>query len=182
MGTEDDKFWGKEFNEPAYLFVGKINALEAFIAGDAPVSQDRTLPVDSLPVVTGPGQNAPKRTLAQPVHTSSAPQGPSKKKRKGGRGNGGRSSQDNGGGDRSVKSFGVYTQNRRGIPLCKDYQNGACGASVNGLCPKDRWHSHQCEHCLEQTHGGDYCNKNPNRKSKGGGKGGKKGGKKSNQW
>ena len=50
---------------------------------------------------------------------------------------------------------GRYVTSRRGIPLCSGFQTGACGEHLQGRCPVDRSHGHQCNRCLSDQHGGD---------------------------
>ena len=73
---------------------------------------------------------------------------------------------------------GVYTHNRCGIPLCSDFQTGACAASTRGsTCPRNGNTSHQCNKCLGDGHGGASCSLTPREPNYGFGKGKKGKGK-----
>eukprot|EP00971_Amphidinium_carterae_P338268 6475521-Amphidinium_carterae.1 len=80
---------------------------------------------------------------------------------------------------------GLFTHNRRGLEICRAFQEGSCGATVFGnKCPKDTSRVHQCVKCLSADHGSVDCGSKkepteampsqpPRFKKKGGGKGGR---------
>ena len=72
-----------------------------------------------------------------------------------------------------------FTANRGGIPLCEEFQVGACPSKPgSAICPKDPRKAHQCEKCLDTRHGGAECGQKPKAPPKpGGGKGGGRGGR-----
>jgi len=69
---------------------------------------------------------------------------------------------------------GIYTTNRRGLPLCQDFQRGMCDSiDANRRCRKNGNDVHQCNKCLCPDHGGRDCGKAPRMFSEGKGKKGK---------
>ena len=80
---------------------------------------------------------------------------------------------------------GCFTHNRRGSPLCEEYQHGRCNALRGITCPRDSRRTHQCAKCLDPGHGAHSpteCTKSPAEpsvgrtpKGKGKGKGQRKG-------
>ena len=86
------------------------------------------------------------------------------------------------GGDAAQKNpSGMYTRNRKGMPLCPGYNSGACTNTVRGAwCGEKPEHMHLCEKCLgnyrasECNHDGKpdtYVNKRKGTGGKGKGKG-----------
>ena len=67
---------------------------------------------------------------------------------------------------------GTFRSNRRGVPLCPDFQEGLCF----GFSCKDK-KSHQCRICLSQTHGAADHGKTPPPRQPKGAKGGGRNGK-----
>ena len=67
--------------------------------------------------------------------------------------------------------------NRRGAPLCRDFQLGKCQPSHgnDALCPVDSRSRHQCAKCLSPGHGADRCSNAMAGAPKGRGKGKSKG-------
>ena len=73
---------------------------------------------------------------------------------------------------------GLFKANRRGNPLCINFQTGACEKAGNGaVCPKDENRRHQCQRCLEFHPLSECTNKALPPPSKGEGKGRKGKGK-----
>ena len=69
----------------------------------------------------------------------------------------------------------VYSTNRRGVNLCRDYQDGNCTEhDGHRRCARDPSRMHQCYKCLG-FHSGKDCNQSPKPVSKGRGKGKGKG-------
>eukprot|EP00971_Amphidinium_carterae_P187178 3715144-Amphidinium_carterae.1 len=59
---------------------------------------------------------------------------------------------------------GRFVVNRKGIEICRAFQDGSCGGSTpNNRCPRDSSRSHQCNKCLSVDHGSVNCpsDKNP---------------------
>ena len=68
-------------------------------------------------------------------------------------------------------SNGVYTHNRRGMPLCQEFQTGNCYSTSGIFCPVHNGAVHQCNKCLAEKHGGSACNLTPREPSYGKGRG-----------
>jgi len=149
----DQAFWHKQVEEPALLVLAEVSQLANNLGGDAPVSG----PDKPLPWMRGAAKQA-DRAATEP------------KPRK-------REFQK----VHNVNSDGLLTHNRRGTPLCMDYQKGECSNKPGTImCPKDRSNVHQCAKCLHERHGAHRCNNEalsePSSKRAKGGKGkGKKG-------
>ena len=73
--------------------------------------------------------------------------------------------------DLSQKVQGRFTLNRRGNPICQQFNAGQCGTPSHQQCQHG---SHQCNHCLQPGHGATTCGKGQ-AKGGGGGKGKGKG-------
>ena len=69
---------------------------------------------------------------------------------------------------------GQYTFNRRGKPLCMDFQSGGCVSGSGVSCSRNPNMTHQCAKCLGDRHGAHICNMTPrepcSQKGKGTGK------------
>ena len=172
IGTNDDKWWSKEFVEPAMLFLTRTNSLHAFIGGDAPITGDERVVTDTLP---SNATRPPKRSAASlqaPPPPAPHPQGTKTNRRK------------NKNASMNSKVNGRFKTNKAGTPLCENFQTGACGLAVNSRCPVDRTKAHQCDLCLGNNHGSNICTAGSNQSSSSGkGKGKHKGkGQKRNQW
>ena len=78
---------------------------------------------------------------------------------------------------------GAFTHNRSQSKLCAAFQGGSCQEGKGGWCPVNWGERHQCNKCLQDSHGGDNCSQVPrppsavvrSPSSKGRGKGGHKG-------
>ena len=67
--------------------------------------------------------------------------------------------------DLSQRSEGKFTHNRKGNPICAQFNAGQCQTAAHTKCPQG---SHQCSNCLVGTHPSTSC-------TKGAAKGGDKG-------
>ena len=82
---------------------------------------------------------------------------------------------------------GLFSHNRRDVPLCPGFQKGQCHSRAgSSACPKDRSLVHQCAKCLHEKHGAERCSNDmaaepPSKRLKGG-KGKGKGKKGKSQW
>ena len=95
-GIEDNRWWDREFREPALLFLTKTAQLNSFLGGDAPTVGDRAQP---LPAEPGLAQSS--GTLSRPNKRSApAPPQPHKVKTN--------KQLKRDAGDRSVKSNGRF--------------------------------------------------------------------------
>ena len=56
-----------------------------------------------------------------------------------------------------IGADGLLTHNRRGVELCRKFQEGQCGQAVNGYCPANHNFRHQCAKCLSPDHGAAAC-------------------------
>eukprot|EP00971_Amphidinium_carterae_P330897 6464168-Amphidinium_carterae.2 len=57
-----------------------------------------------------------------------------------------------------VGKDGHYTSNRRGVELCRGWQDGGCTYTVNGnKCGRNTSRAHQCARCLSTDHGASSC-------------------------
>ena len=139
----DTEFWRHQFEEPAFLVLNRTGNLQDMVSGEAPVAHLAQTPGSSQP--PAPRAGTDKRSSS--FQLDERPQKV----------------------HRVVNSR--YTHNRKNRPLCPDFQSGTCTASTNGLCPRDRRLAHQCDHCLDTTHGGDGCTAFPSQPSWAGGKG-----------
>ena len=73
---------------------------------------------------------------------------------------------------------GVHTRNKKGLDLCRGFQIGNCKSKGTDkhICPSNPSRRHQCEICLDNSHGA--CDHGAPKADKKGKKGGKdKGGK-----
>ena len=168
--TGEDKFWKKEFEDPAVLVITHTRKVETSLEGDAAISGDRNVSMTDLlhnapPIMPGihAASSSATRPLSNPTpREDKQPKIPRK---------GDYSMDDN----LAVYSNGQYTQNKKGLELCNAYKGGDCPQTTGtGRCPKNPDRVHQCCFCL-QAHPGSQCPK----KKKGGGKqkNQKKGGK-----
>ena len=170
---EDSKWWDREFEQPALLYLTRTNALSNFIGGEAPIAGDRSLG-DSLPGV--PGNRSNKRKLTPPPHPP--PAQPPKTTR-----TTDKVSRRRSGGDMSEVVNGKYVKNRAGTPLCSAFQTGNCPNGQGGRCSRDDSLAHQCNGCLSRDHGGHVCTASSAPKTRDGkGSKGKGKGKKQRQW
>ena len=64
----------------------------------------------------------------------------------------------------------VCTHNRRGMPLCQEFQTGNCHSTSGIFCPVHNGAVHQCSKCLAEKHGGNACNLTPREPSYGKGR------------
>ena len=98
--VDDVRFWHHQFEEPALLILTRAGRLSHVITGEAPT--ERTHPAQSLPAPSG-NDNAKRRRVERPRMEQT-----SKVHR---------------------ETNGACTHNRRGVPLCADFQTGACAMS-----------------------------------------------------
>eukprot|EP00971_Amphidinium_carterae_P188023 3732033-Amphidinium_carterae.1 len=60
----------------------------------------------------------------------------------------------------NVGPDGLHLANRKGVPLCQEFQTGLCTDLATGtlmICAKDRTKLHQCGRCLRPGHGAASC-------------------------
>ena len=127
LATAEDKFWNREFREPAKDIMTKLATMDEAVDGDAPVatrasSSTHRATTPSLPIVTTTPP-APKRP-----RTADETWLP-----------------------------GWKRHNRKNRPLCCGFQHGTCQHTVRGSCSQDDAKSHQCAICLENNHGASQC-------------------------
>ena len=142
-GLDDDKWWKREFTDPAILFLTRTANLQAFIGGDAPISSASRSFGESIPqTIPAPSPAVVPRQPKQPKHPV-APGLPAIRqelKAKASKG-----------------ADGLYILNNGGKRLCGAFQTGACGTVQQGRCPADGVSVHQCNRCLHNSHGGNIC-------------------------
>jgi len=158
--ADDVQFWRRELEEPASLVRSHIASMGDHLEDDAKIARDSNH--NNVPAKTPQGggggrlEAAPagKRARLAPMDKT-----------------------------HNTDSSGNLTTNRRGIPLCGEFQNDQCSSRGNStICPKDGSKVHQCAKCLSPAHGSVICSNKAARapviKRKGDGKGkGKKGGR-----
>ena len=167
--VHSDRFWAKQFTEPAMLVLSHSAALQSMVGGDASI-----------------GGTAGSFSQAPPPPPQPQPSG-------GGGSNG--AARQRGGGNRRSDQRNVKTRvhtvgedgrlrtNRKGKDLCSGFQSGACMHALPGtyICAVDRRSAHQCARCLDHRHGADNCGappaKQPTQPTKGKGKSAGKGGR-----
>ena len=167
----EDKFWKKEFEDPAVLVITHTRKVGLSLDGDAALAGDRCMNDSDLLHTSGPimpGIQTP------PIRNGNPPPAPHGAERPAKRPKNERDGQDT----KAVFSNGVYTSNKKGLDLCIGYQSGSCPATNHqGRCPKNTDRVHQCQYCLS-AHSGCNCPKNGDGGGKKWGNGKKKGGKK----
>ena len=127
LATAEDKFWNREFREPAKDIMTKLATVDDAVDGDAPVagrasSSNHRATASSLPTIT--------TTLPPPKRPRTSDE---------------------------TWLPGWKRQNRKSRPLCCGFQHGTCLLTNRGFCAQDAAKSHQCAICLENNHGAAQC-------------------------
>jgi hypothetical protein len=128
--TEDHAFWRRELEEPAILVLSKSGRLMQMVDGDAPVQSASAS--HSAAASSQQPQQPPKQHASQQQRGKAQQRG------------------------HYIDDNGRHTANRRGTPLCADFQAGSCSGGRNGMCTKGNL-AHQCAKCLSVGHGADAC-------------------------
>ena len=141
--TEDQKFWHRQFEEPALLILTRTGRLTDVVTGEAPIER------------SGPFSQTEQRSQPEPKRRRMERQREQTPRI-------------------HRETNGQFTHNRRGKPLCMDFQSGNCVSGSGISCPKNSNMTHQCAKYLGDRHGAHICNMTPrepsSRKGKGKGK------------
>ena len=168
-GVSSMEYWHEYLEETCVAVLSKCKTLDAFIEGDAPISNTGFhLPsvgafAPSLAASSSASGSGGRREVAiRDVHPPAAEMA-NKKQRK----------------DihRLSADGSRLTHNRAGIKLCEAWQAGTCDSTTSDYrCGVTKYLVHACAKCLEQGHGASACTKPlALDKSKGKGKGKGKG-------
>jgi len=132
--VEDTSFWRRELEEPAILVLARASKMASMVDGDVPVAA----PGEGTAAVRPAGGQGHAPGGGQPRQRASAKARPVKQ--------------------RLVDPQGTFTHNRKGVKLCKAFQNNQCDpAGAWNKCPRDASAVHQCAKCLSPTHGQAAC-------------------------
>ncbi len=153
IAVEDVAFWKVELEEPALLVLTNTSKLNHMLGPDADVG---TNPVKG----SAPDSVAPASGSSSFI-ASAGPVGRGGVKRKG---------------THHHVADGHYLKNRRGMTLCKGWNDGTCNAynrTYPHVCGNDDTLAHQCSKCLSPEHSAKDCGKQPANGHRAKGKSGK---------